>query len=145
MIPAHARHARLCRLVASGVATSAGLDYEGVSDFRIAVDELVSTLIQSTREAVTLRFWIEPTAIAVEGHSTGPKREEPAVDRLVLSRQILDVVADEYEYGVDDGVAFFSLVKRTGPGRDGGASDPSAGPRHRLTSVTALAPRARPR
>jgi anti-sigma regulatory factor (Ser/Thr protein kinase) len=112
VIPAEAQHARLCRLVASGVATSLGFDYEDIADFRIAVDELVSMLIETTRHSVALRFCEDPDGIVVEGRATGPKLEEPDEARMTLARQILDVVADGYEYGLEGGTAVFRLTKR---------------------------------
>lgn len=112
VVPAEAQHARLCRLVASGVATSIGFDYEDVADVRIAVDELVSMLIETSRHSVALRFRTEHGGLVVEGRTTGRVLEEREVGRAALARQILDVVADDYDYGIEDGVAVFRLTKR---------------------------------
>ncbi|MGH9136361.1 MAG: hypothetical protein ACRD0G_04845 [Acidimicrobiales bacterium] len=112
VIPAEAQHARLCRLVASGVATGAGFDYEDVADFRIAVDELCSMLIETTRHSVALRFESTPDELLVEGTTTGPTLEEPDEARAALARQILDVVADKYDYGIEGCRAVFRLCKR---------------------------------
>ena len=45
-LPPDSRYMRLARLMASGVASTCGLPLEEVEDFRIAVDELCSTLIE---------------------------------------------------------------------------------------------------
>ena len=54
---------RLARLMASGVASTCGLPLEEVEDFRIAVDELCSTLIEmGDGQPIRLAFEIAPTS-----------------------------------------------------------------------------------
>ena len=112
VVPADAQHVRLARLVASGAATQAGFHVEDVADFRIAVDELCATLLETTQHSVALRFTVTPGAVAVEGRTTGPAPSPPDPLRMDLARQILDVVADGYELDLIDGRAVFKLTKR---------------------------------
>src|ERR687891_611501 len=65
-VPSESRYMRLARLMASGVATSCGLPLEEVEDFRIAIDELCSALIElSDGDAVRLAFELADDALVV--------------------------------------------------------------------------------
>lgn len=112
VIPADAQHVRLARLVASGVAAAAGFHVEDVADFRIAVDELCATLLETTEHSIALRFRVEGRTVEVEGQTTGPAPSPPDPLRMDLARQILDVVADGYELDLEEGRAVFRLTKR---------------------------------
>ena len=112
VVPADAQHVRLARLVASGIATQAGFHVEDVADFRIAVDELCATLLETTQFSVALRFTVTGGVVEVEGRTTGPAPSPPDPLRMDLARQILDVVADGYELDLVDGRAVFKLTKR---------------------------------
>lgn len=103
-LPADSRYMRLARLMASGVATTSGLPLEEVEDFRIAVDELCATLIEmGDGAAIRLTFELSPAAVVVR--ATTPSGGDVALDeeRLVLSRQILDVVTDGHDLAQLDG------------------------------------------
>jgi anti-sigma regulatory factor (Ser/Thr protein kinase) len=113
VVPADAQHVRLARLVASGVAAAAGFHVEDVADFRIAVDELCATLLETTQHSVALVFRAHRGVVEVEGRTTGPAPSPPDPLRMDLARQILDVVADGYELDLVDGRAVFKLTKRT--------------------------------
>ena len=112
VIPADAQHVRLARLLASGIAASVGFNVEDVADFRIAVDEVVATLLETTQHSVALRFRASDGLIEVEGRTTGPAPSPPDPLRMDLARQILDVVADGYDLDLVDGRAVFTLTKR---------------------------------
>jgi serine/threonine-protein kinase RsbW len=112
VIPADAQHVRLARLVASGVAATAGFHVEDVADFRIAVDELCATLLETTAHSVDLVFRVDGDTVHVEGSTTGPAPSPPDPLRMDLARQILDVVADGYDIDLVDGQAVFRLTKR---------------------------------
>ena len=112
VVPADAQHVRLARLVASGAATQAGFHVEDVADFRIAVDELCSTLLETTAHAVDLRFRAIDGAVEVEGRTTGPAPSPPDQHRMELAGQILDVVADAYRLDLVGSRAVFRLTKR---------------------------------
>ena len=112
VIPADAQHVRLARLVSSGIAAQIGFNVEDVADFRIAVDEVVATLLETTQHSVALRFRASLGAIEVEGRTTGPAPSPPDPLRMDLASQILDVVADGYDFDLIDGHAVFTLTKR---------------------------------
>ncbi|HEX5944801.1 MAG TPA: ATP-binding protein [Acidimicrobiales bacterium] len=102
-LPADSRYMRLARLMASGVATTAGLPLEEVEDFRIAVDELCATLIEmGDGEPLRLVFDVADDAVIVR--ATARMGVDAVIDdeRLMLSRQILDVVTDGHELAQDD-------------------------------------------
>ena len=101
-LPPDSRYMRLARLMASGVATSCGLPLEEVEDFRIAVDELCATLIEmGDGDPVRLAFELGPDALVVVGTTRRAPGETIDEERLSLSRQILDVVADGHELTQD--------------------------------------------
>jgi serine/threonine-protein kinase RsbW len=112
-LPADSRYMRLARLMASGVATTAGLPLEEVEDFRIAVDELCATLIEmGDGDPVRLVFDLADDSVIVR--ATTRMGDDAAIDdeRLTLSRQILDVVTDGHELAQEDGrVARFTARK----------------------------------
>lgn len=96
-VPAHAASVRLVRLTASGVASLANLDVDGVDDVRIAVDEICNALIEAgDGSPVRIRFMWSGARIDVEGStSRGPRELDP--ERFELSRDILRAVADDHQ------------------------------------------------
>jgi serine/threonine-protein kinase RsbW len=112
-LPPDSRYMRLARLMASGVASTCGLPLEEVEDFRIAVDELCSTLIEmGDGEPIRLAFEIRADVLVVEGRTMAGRAPVPDDERLALSSQILDVVADGHELSHLDGRVEFSARKR---------------------------------
>ena len=103
-LPADSRYMRLARLMASGVATTAGLPLEEVEDFRIAVDELCATLIEMG-DGAPLRLVFDVASDSVIVRATTRMGDDAVIDdeRLMLSRQILDVVTDGHDLAQDDG------------------------------------------
>ena len=96
-LPSESRYIRLARLMASGLATSCGLPLEEVEDFRIAIDELCSVLIElSDGDAVRLAFELADDALVVVGTTTAAPGGVLDDERLRLSRQILGVVTDDH-------------------------------------------------
>lgn len=112
-LPPDSRYMRLARLMASGVATTCGLPLEEVEDFRIAVDELCSTLIEiGDGDMLRLMFDLGDDELVVEGRTRARPGGGIDEDRLSLSRQILDVVTDGHQLAVHDGLTAFSARKR---------------------------------
>jgi serine/threonine-protein kinase RsbW len=112
-LPPDSRYMRLARLMASGVASTSGLPLEEVEDFRIAVDELCSTLIEmGDGQPIQLSFEIRADVLVVEGRTRAGQALAPDDERLALSRQILDVVADGHQLEHLDGRVEFSARKR---------------------------------
>ena len=111
-LPPDSRYMRLARLMASGVASTCGLPLEEVEDFRITVDELCSTLIEmGDGQPIRLAFDLHRDELVVQG--TTAAGAEGAIDdeRLALSSQILDVVADGHDLSSFDGHVEFSARK----------------------------------
>jgi Histidine kinase-like ATPase domain len=111
--PPDSRYMRLARLMASGVASTCGLPLEEVEDFRIAVDELCSTLIEmGDGQPIQLSFEIRADVLVVEGRTLAGRALASDDERLALSSQILDVVADGHQLLHLDGQVEFSARKR---------------------------------
>lgn len=93
---------RIVRLVASGLASLADLDLDGVEEVRVAADELVSTMIEaSTGDPVTVRLSIAVDHVGVEASTpvaNGQLVVDPMVDR------VLDAVSSRHEWRTEDGV-----------------------------------------
>jgi serine/threonine-protein kinase RsbW len=113
VLPADTRLVRVARLVASGVATTAGFDVEEVEDLRIAVDELCTALVEGGDGGdLLLGFDLGNGEVTILGTTSaaGVAAFEP--ERLALSRQILAVVVDEHELVTDHGQISVRLHKR---------------------------------
>lgn len=112
-VPGDSRYMRLARLVASGVATTCGLPLEEVEDFRVAVDEVCATLIEAGGgQPVRLIFSLDDGRLVVTGSTVDADHKGPDEDRLALSRQILDVIAETHRFSRSDGQATFVVVTR---------------------------------
>ena len=128
-VPADSRYMRLARLMASGVASTCGLPLEEVEDFRIAVDELCSTLIEmGDGHPIRLSFELGRDSLVVRA-STRRRRTYHRRRAHVAQRQILDVVTDGHTLDHVDGSV--ELVARA-----------RAGERRRLKPSTATFNRA---
>jgi hypothetical protein len=96
-VPAHAASIRLIRLTASGVASLAGLDVDGIDDVRIAVDEIGNALIESgDGSPVRVRFTWTGARLEIQGSTTRGTAELDR-ERFELSRDILRAVADDHQ------------------------------------------------
>jgi len=117
VLPADTRLVRVARLVASGVATTAGFDIEELEDLRIAVDELCAALVEGGDGGpLLLTFELGDGTVAVHGRTTADGAVELEPERLSLSRQILGVVVDDYDLGRSDGELRVRLQKRRADG-----------------------------
>jgi anti-sigma regulatory factor (Ser/Thr protein kinase) len=102
---------RLARLVASGVAASAGFGVDEVEDVRIGVAELCAALIEAGGPGpLHLVFARDGTGIEISG--TAPA-DTGQVDprRLGLSREILSRVVDDHTLAFDRGQVAFWIRK----------------------------------
>ncbi|MGH9246643.1 MAG: ATP-binding protein [Acidimicrobiales bacterium] len=113
VVPADTRLVRVARLVASGVASTAGFDVEEIEDVRIAVDEGCAALIE-TGDGSSLLLSFELADDAMEVYGSAAARPSASFDptRLSLSKQILAVVSDDHELATDRGRATFRIRKR---------------------------------
>jgi serine/threonine-protein kinase RsbW len=113
VLPADTRLVRVARLVASGIATTAGFDVEEVEDLRIAVDELCTALVEGgDGGALYLGFDLKDGEVAIIGTTTAAGFAAFEPERLALSRQILAVVVDDHELHTDHGQISVRLLKR---------------------------------
>ena len=113
VLPADTRLVRVARLVASGVATTAGFDVEEVEDLRIAVDELCTALVEGgDGGALLLGFDLGDGEVTIIGTTTAAGIAAFEPERLALSRQILRVVVDDHELHTDHGQISVRLHKR---------------------------------
>ena len=109
-VPGSLEYVRVVRLTAAAVAARLSFDVEEIEDLRVAVDELVSTVIEAGDGAeVNITFTSLDGAFVVEGDSQVAR--EPAIDDL--TRQILSVVVDAFDVTATDGVARFRATKRS--------------------------------
>jgi serine/threonine-protein kinase RsbW len=104
VVPADPQLLRIVRLVASGLASLASLDLDGVEEVRVAADELVSTLIEmSAGEPVRIRLTITDDVLRLEASTAlapGATLEvDPMVDR------VLEAVSTSHAWRTEDGVA----------------------------------------
>jgi serine/threonine-protein kinase RsbW len=121
VLPSDASLMRVARLVASGVATFAGFDFDELEDLRIAVDELCAALIEGgTGSPIALRFDVLGDRVDVDGTTgvDGAAYFEP--ERYGLSRQILAAVVDTYSIDHSEDQLHVQLCKRGAGTRDDG-------------------------
>ena len=119
VLPADTRLVRVARLVASGVATTAGFDVDEVEDLRIAVDEVCTALVEGgDGSSLFLGFDLGEAEVTVTG-STKASGASFEADRLALSRQILAVVVDEHDISANHGQISVRVHKRRA-NNDGG-------------------------
>jgi serine/threonine-protein kinase RsbW len=112
-LPGDSRYMRLARLMASGVATTCGLPLGEVEDFRVAVDEICATLIEAgAGRPLRLTFTAGRGILEVVGRTVVLDGSGPDEERLALSRQILDVIAESHEFRRDGEEAVFRVITR---------------------------------
>ena len=114
--PPDARYVRVVRLTTSGLASMCGFDLDSIEDLKVAVDEVCSTLIELAGDrdvTVTLQM-TSPAGLSVQGSVPVGEGELDEV-RADLSHRILDVMADEHSFQIDDGVAQFTFTRNVDP------------------------------
>jgi anti-sigma regulatory factor (Ser/Thr protein kinase) len=102
--PADARFLVMARVTVAALAAELGFDLEAIDDLRIAADELCVALLPEAADdssRIHLRAVLDGSAILVEG---AIDRDGPDVPREVasldeLSRSILEVIVDSYQFG----------------------------------------------
>jgi hypothetical protein len=95
-VPPFSEYLRTVRLVAADAAGRAGLDYDEVEDFRIAVDELCHFLMTATDHELELSFRVAGKRVDARG--CAPRRPGSVVAPLdPLSSTIIRSLADHHE------------------------------------------------
>jgi len=111
-VPPHSDYLRTVRLVAADAAGRAGLDYDEIEDFRIAVDELCHLLMSSTDHDVSVSFGVVGNSVLARGRARS--RAGGALAELNdLSRTIIASVADHHELTAHDDEVGFAVMKET--------------------------------
>jgi hypothetical protein len=111
-VPPFSEYLRTVRLVAADAAVRAGLDYDEVEDFRIAVDELCHLLMASTDHELSVAFGVVGRCVMAKGRA--PRRPGAALAELNdLSRTIVRSVADHHELIEQDDEIGFVVRKET--------------------------------
>ncbi|HJR23882.1 MAG TPA: hypothetical protein VJ804_00290 [Acidimicrobiales bacterium] len=104
VLPGDPQLLRIVRLVASGLASLTDLGLDAVEEVRAAADELVSTLMESSKgEAVTLTLSLEADRLRLEARA--PLAGGGALEVDPITDQILDKVASNHSWATADGIA----------------------------------------
>jgi len=105
-LPAHPRFVAAARVVATSLGAEAGFSVDDLDDLRLAVGELVATLIDGAPASarVGLDYSSVGDLVTVRGRVDGA--DEPLVADE-LTRRILSAVTDSFELSNDS----FSLTK----------------------------------
>jgi hypothetical protein len=110
-VPPFSEYLRTVRLVAADAANRAGLDYDEIEDFRIAVDELCHLLMSSTDDEVSLSFGVVGRCALARGRASR-RPGGPLAPLGELSRTIIDSVADFHETSERDDEIGFAVMKQ---------------------------------
>jgi hypothetical protein len=111
-VPPFSEYLRTVRLVAADAASRAGLDYDEIEDFRIAVDELCHLLMSSSDQEISLAFGVVGESALARGN-VRRRHGAPLAPLGDLSRTIIDSVADFHEITERDGELCFAVLKRS--------------------------------
>ena len=110
VVPADPQLLRIVRLVASGLASLASLDLDGVEEVRVAADELVSTLIEvGTGQPVRIRLTVTDDLLRIEGSTVLATGTTLAVDPMV--DRVLEAVCTRHEWRTEGSEAH-GIVER---------------------------------
>ncbi len=114
--PPDVRYVRVVRLTTSGLASMCGFDLDAIEDLKVAVDEVCSTLIElaGDRDVTVSLQMTTPPGLLVQGRVRVGEGQLDEV-RADLSHRILDVMADEHSFQIDDGVAAFTFSRTVDP------------------------------
>lgn len=116
-VPASADFARCVRVLATDVATVAGLNIDEIEDVRMATEEGFIYAQAVSDAAVCVRFSYDEDCYEVEmGFSAAKTAEEELLeDQMTYVTLILDAVCDDYTIDAADGK--LSIVKERGRDR----------------------------
>lgn len=109
VIPARARMVSVVRTAAAGLAAEVDFSLDDIDNVRIAVNELVSILVEAEPAdgLVTVVLGLESVDVFTMTASVLSSRREPELDPL--SRQIVSAVSADYS--VEAGVCRLRIVR----------------------------------
>lgn len=110
-IPAEARMLRFARVTAATLAADLSFTLEEIEDLRVAVDELAAAAIEGCDPSslLELSFEVDGSDVVVEG-SIIDSGDVPELHPV--ARELLELLADGYEFTGVDGTRRFRLTKR---------------------------------
>jgi hypothetical protein len=111
-VPPFSEYLRTVRLVAADAAVRAGLNYDEVEDFRIAVDELCHLLMSSTDHEIGVSFGVVGRCVVARGHARR-RLGSPLAPLNDLSRTIIQSVSDHHEIEERDEEGAFVVMKES--------------------------------
>jgi hypothetical protein len=104
VLPPDPQLLRIVRLVASGLASLAELDLDGVEQVRVSADEVVSTLIEASAGGeVRIKLSIDAEGLRIDASTPLGDGNQLKVDPLV--DKVLTSVTTAHEWSTVDGVA----------------------------------------
>ncbi|CAN5909426.1 anti-sigma regulatory factor [soil metagenome] len=111
-IPADLRLLRVARVTAAALAAELPFTLQDIEDLRVAVDELAALAIDGVDDgsSLELRFEVADAELHVTGRVRGAG--EPAALHPVAI-DLLGLVADSHEVGIDGDDRVFRFTKRT--------------------------------
>ena len=109
-IPPFSEYLRTVRLVAADAAVRAGLDYDEIEDFRIAVDELCHLLMSSTDHDIEVSLGVVGRCVLARGR-TRPRAGGRLAPLNDLSRTIINSVSDHHELVEREDELGFAVMK----------------------------------
>ena len=117
VMPADPEFLRLARVTAMGLASRLQFTLDEIEDLRIAIDELIFTLIgvKGRDGEVQLQYRLQPEGLEVVG--TGSFEDDVTFPGLTeMSELILNAVTDEHDLTVNGRSSSFRMLKRRNEG-----------------------------
>jgi hypothetical protein len=111
-VPPFSEYLRTVRLVAADAAVRAGLDYDEVEDFRIAVDELCHQLMSATDHEIAVSFGVVGRCVLAHGRARR-RPGSPVTPLNDLSCTIIASVADHHELTESEDELGFAVMKES--------------------------------
>lgn len=114
-LPAASDHIRFARLLASAVGARQGLDFDAIEDLRIAVSELCTSATLGAPEdaKLTLSYHGDGPCVSIAGRVPFAAASAGLAGPGVLTVQILDAIAAEHSFEIDDTGVSFTLMMST--------------------------------
>jgi serine/threonine-protein kinase RsbW len=111
-VPASLEYVRIVRLTTSAMASRLGFDVDEIENWRVAVDELSSTILEGAPPGgeLTITMFTTGSDFCIEGQA--PIGNGSTIELDQLTAQILNAVCDKYELRVADDAARFVCVRR---------------------------------
>ncbi len=116
-VPSQTQFIKTVRLAVSGVASLGSFSVDLIDDLKVAVDEMCSTLIEvGDGEGLSLTISMSrPDVMRITGRTGVGDPTQLDQVRADLSQQILDVMADDHDFTMENGIATFWCERSADP------------------------------